>query len=535
MIGSDKIIKDLPEVEYLTFDNKQISSFCGQVVDLKDIIFKINEFNIININDLVSYLGNTERHIGNNYAKNIIETLEKMNIPRHEFGGKNSIERMSKINTDLKITVNLYTYLDEFYIEKKYKIGSDVKKTYIKILNPELVGTGNLSTSLILKATYFYKENDKFKTKNVCFKVYPLEIYNQPQYSGLGANNIDNLKTISKYIAVREGLIGCWVNTHLLNKNLYAHPITNTIMSVTDIFFTKGKNLEFGKNIEDGTGLPFTYEQLKTKIYNLTTIKQKYGKNWVNNNLETKDIWKEKIAKKQYGYIEMEPIDYTLSDIIDKKLFTLDMLFEIIYTKLCLQIIGNVTTPDDHSDNIMTSLCSNVRKYIIKSRGHEFNFFISDPNKIKYIDLERTDILYNRNYLDGRTAFVKYYNGYFNTTIKGYTDAQEKIYGDMIISALFRNQLNLNRFCEFMNKILPDKYTDESLYVNKIIEEYYLDLDVLDDTLKLNMLFQPRAATDISKGIPYKLWNGTLEFPPLPIVSTVPVVGGNKQMYKLKI
>ena len=85
---------------------------------------------------------------------------------------------------------------------------------------------------------------NEYKTKNVCFKVYPLNIYNQPQYAGLKKNNMKDLTVISKYITIREGLIGCWVNTHLLNRNLFSKPITNTIMGVTDIFFANGKNLE---------------------------------------------------------------------------------------------------------------------------------------------------------------------------------------------------------------------------------------------------------------------------------------------------
>jgi len=288
----------------------------------------------------------------------------------------------------------------------------------------------------------------------------------------------------------------------------------------------------------DGTGLPFTYEQLKTQNYNLVELKKKFGKMWLKNNLDTEINWEVNIGKNQYGYVEMEPIDYTLRDLISDKKFTLDMFFEIIYTKLCLQIIGNVITPDDHAENVMTSLCSNVRKYIIKSRGHEYKFFISDPNKIKYIDLERTDIVKDRNYLSAETAFYWHYN---KEHVRGYSSNEDKTYADIIMITLFNNtpnqRFNLNRFCEFMHKILPDKYTDESLYVNKPIEEYYLDMDVLDNTIQPNMLFQPRS-TDIPKGNPYKLWNGTLEFPPLPTVApltSVTVVGGDKQKYKLKI
>ena len=123
-----------------------------------------------------------------------------------------------------------------------------------------------------------------------------------------------------------------------------------------------------------------------------------------------------------------------------------------------------------------------------------------------------------------------------------YVNRNDHAICEIIMDKLFGiTKLNLNRFCEFMYKVLPDKYIDESLYVNKPIEEYYLDLDVLDDTLKPNMLFQPKP-TNIPKGTHYKLWNGKLEFPllrsttvTLPRAIVPVIVGGNKQMYKLKI
>ena len=375
MTDSDTIIKDLPNVESLTFNYKQWSSFCTQVEGIKDKVFEINEKNIDNINYLVGYIGNMERYIRRyDYTSEIHHQLQSFNLPFPD--GEHSIKKIKQLLGSLQITVNLYKFNDEFYIEKKNRIGTKTTKTYFKLIEPKLFGTGNLSTSLILKASYVFNDGGNFKTKNVCLKVYPLDIYHQPEYNILSNNNKTDLIDIAKFITIREGLIGCWVNTHLLNIKLFKYPITNTIMGVTDIFFANGKNLETGQKLKDGTGLPFTYEQLKTENYNLTKIKNKDGKNWLNNYLVDNTDWFDKIANKQYGYIEMEPIDYTLRDLMRKRLFTLDMLFEIIYTKLCLQIIGNVTTPDDHSENIMTSLCYNVRKYIIKSRGHEFKFFI---------------------------------------------------------------------------------------------------------------------------------------------------------------
>jgi len=540
MTDSDKIISDLPNVESLTFNYIQWSSFCGQVESAKDKVFEINEKNIDNINWLVRYIGDMERHNGvYDYTTKIREKIKDFNKPIFP-DGTHSMNKIRDLIKSLNITVNLYKFNNEFYIEKKnrimFLIGDKIEKKYFKLIESKLLGTGNLSTSLILKASYAFNDHGNFKTKNVCLKVYPLDIYHQPQYNirsdRISNNNKKDLIDISKYITIREGLIGCWVNTHLLNKKLFSFPITNTIMGVTDIFFANGKNLEVGEQLKDGTGLPFTYEQLKTEKFNLTNIKFKYGKNWLNNYLDDITVWQDNIAKKEYGYIEMEPIDYTLRDLIEKRLFTLDMLFEVIYTKLCLQIIGNVITPDDHTNNIMTSLCYNVRKYIIKSRGHEFKFFISDPNKIKFIDLERTNMVKDRNRLSEETAFIDH-EEYRGTC----SNPDHNKITEIIMNTLFGLQgypkLNLNRFCEFMYKMLPDKYIDETLYVGKPIEEYYLDLDVLDDTLKPNMLFQPQP-TNIPKGNAYKLWNGTLEFPPLTTAPAL-VVGGNKQLYKLKI
>ena len=174
MTDSDTIIKDLPNIEVLTSNYTQFSSFCSQVEKLKDDIFKINEKNVVNINDLVLFIGNTERHIRYNYAKEIRNLLELFNRNDTFGDGENSINKMKEIIGKLNITVNLYRYLDEFYIEKK-KRGEP--KTYIKLIDCKLFGTGNLSTSLILKATYLFNINNEYKIGEIYTNININDIY----------------------------------------------------------------------------------------------------------------------------------------------------------------------------------------------------------------------------------------------------------------------------------------------------------------------------------------------------------------------
>lgn len=525
MSNSD-IIRDFPKIDFLLADYTPLSSFCSQLITIKDDIFKINEIRGNDVGNLVYPLGQGEReHDG----RIINEKLEKINYLMPIFNVKN-IEHLNektktkeKISTidytkiildKLKITVKLYELNNEFYIEKKNMGPSGINKLYLKLTNTKLIGTGALSISLIVKTQYIYKLGDEFKIKNVCFKIYPLDIFREEPYaSKLLKNKQSDLNIISKYITIREGLVGCWVNANLLNKKLFEYPITSTIMGVSDIFFANGSNINDKSDPsykDDKTGLPFTYEQLLIENNNLRKIRKKYGKNWLNNNLETYDLWKKNIGNAQYGYVEMEPVEYTLNELCEKHLFSLDLYFECLYTKLCLQVIGNVSTPDDHLENIMTVLCPNVRKYIIKSRGKEYNFFINDMNKIKFIDLERTNILENRNIFVASTSFFRRGTQQF---LLDYTqNPEEKKYIE-IINHTFVTIFNftIDKFCEFMFKLLPDKYTNEALYVDKKIETYYLDLDIDESKLIPDMLFQPRA-TDILRSPPYKKWSGRLEF-----------------------
>jgi hypothetical protein len=513
MSDMNDIKLSFPKIDFLAQDYSPLSSACNQLIVIKDDIFKINQKHMNNINSLVYNIGNAERtkdpNKRNNFINEIPKNIQFYNTKDMESlkppGSKiSAIDYIKSILTNTYITFNLYELNNEFFIEKKK---SKTEKIYIKMINTHLIQTGNLSISLILKTTYIYKIGDAYKMKNVCLKVYPFDIFkNEPYATNISTNNMNDLNVLSKYITIREGLVGCWINTHLLNKNLFAHPITNTIMAVSDLFFANGKNLNVGADPTVKNSLPFTYDQMVLQNKNWTKIKGEFGKNWVNNFLESKALWKT-VAYKQFGYIEMEPVDYTLDELIKKKLFSLDLFFECLYTKLCLQVIGNVETPDDHINNIMTSLCLNVRKYTIKSRDKEYIFYIDDINKIKFIDLERTTILKNRNIFSQNTAFYSYIYEYKDGT----SNTVDKDYIKIIYDEIWEKKLELDRFCEFMNKVLPEKYTDGSLYVDKQIEEYYLDLDIDESRLIPNMLFTPRS-TDILREKHYKSWSGRLEF-----------------------
>ena len=520
---SDTIIKEFPQIYSSNVDFVPISSNCNKLENNKKDILKINDIYYKNISKIVEYIGSHQRYSSHirldDVYTNIDTNLKVFDQINTEFG-KTGLGKIKELIGNLNITTNLYEYENDFYLEKKIRMADNsIKKTYIKILNVELLGTGDLSFSLILKILYGYNDEGKIKTKEMCVKVYPLNIGDY--YRALSNNIKNDIRDISKYIVIREGIVGCWVNNNLLIQKLFRYPITNTIMSVSDIYFVNGKKLNMGKHLENGNGLPFKYNELKLQNYDLIKKRNKLGKRWLSDYILTEDDWKKNISNKEYGYIEMELVKYTLGDLLDKKQFNLDLLFEIIYTKLCLHIIGNVYTLDDHRDNIMVVPCANTRQYIIKCRNTEYNFFITHQYKIKYIDLERVMICVNRNILFNNTSFERYYFAAHPTAgipayNEGFFNPGSKFYGDEIMKKIFKERCSIDEICDILHKILPDNYTDSSQYIGMDIEKYYLDLDKPDSELLDYMLIKPEPG-HISRYPYFKPWSGTLEFPPITV------------------
>jgi hypothetical protein len=520
---SDTIIKEFPKVYSSKVDYVPISSNCNKLETNKNDILKINDIYYKNISDIVSYIGSEQRYsypdtieTKENIHRFVDQEIRQFHIHNSELG-KSCLKKIKELINNTHINVNLYEYGNDFYLEKKIILADNsIKKTYVKILNVELLGTGDLSFSLILKILYAYNDEGKIKTKEMCIKVYPLDIGDY--YPLFSQNMKSDIHDIYKYIVIREGLVGCWVNNNLLVKKLFRYPVTNTIMSVSDVYFVKGKKLNMGKHLENGNGLPFKYDELMLQNYDLVENKKKRGKKWLNENLIKQNDWETKISPKEYGYIEMEVVKYTLGYLIDKQEFNLDLLFEIIYTKLCLNIIGNVYTVDDHRDNIMVVPCTKVRQYIIKCRNTEYNFFIDYKYKIKFIDLERVKIYENRNILFHNTAFERYYfDSHPTAGIEAYNTgfvAEQVVYADVIMKNIFKQKCTIDAICDILVKYLPSQYTSIVGNTGVNIEKYYLDLDKPDSELLEYMLIKPEP-THIPRYPYYKSWSGILEFPPV--------------------
>jgi hypothetical protein len=505
---SDVIITKLPkELLSIVNDYKSPSSNCDKLREktMETQIININKNFFDKINAIIFYVGTYERSPRMNLDHRINDDLDY--IKQTSINGKKGFDIIKEdIIGKLHITTNLYSYKDDFYLEKKIIEPGVTKTNYFKIIKSELVGTGNLSTSLILRLKTSYNEGGLIKNRDICIKVYPLDIYDIHKSKRiLSVNKTDRMKMLSKYIVIREGLIGCWVNKNLLKPHLFPNPITDTVMNVSDTYFVNGKNLDDGKHIEVGNGLPFSYDKLKTILYDYETIKGKRMKRWLSTNLNDKTNWMQNIANKQYGYIEMEPLLYTLNDLYAKStIVDENIIFEIIYTKLCFHMIGNFSTPDDHSENIMLTLDDDIREYNIKSRNTVYKFFIDSKLKIKYVDLERIEKLDDRNHLNDKDCFP----AYFNIDDDNYLNTTNPTFLDLLVKKIFKT--NILNICDELYKMLPDTITDENLYVGKQTKKFYLDLDKSDTDYEPSMLFDLSSIPPRNK--PYKEWNGKLEF-----------------------
>jgi len=520
---SNEIIIKLPmNINYYKREYESISDFCQNLIALKDNIFVVNEYLFNQINAFVGTIGNYERNTGNlnELNKNIKDIYED---PRY------TIITDIILNLTPKITTNLYSYKNNYYLQKKNKLTGSLITYYQKILKTNIFMTGNLSTSIILNMTYSYNIGDQIKIKEVIVKVYPInlaKIYNKnsPIYP------IAKFEQISKYIFIREAMIGCWVNNQLLIKKIGFNndlPITGTIMSVSDAYFINGISLDEVEQ-KKSYGLPFSYLDFKItmehdKIFN--SIAPKLNKRWLLNSTDNQFLYENNISLNQYGFIEMEEVQYTLQDLLDKNMFDINMFFEIIYTKLCLFFIGNVDCVDDHANNIMLITTNKIRRYTIKIRNAEYKFIIKNFLQIKYIDLERFDKCPNRNIFPKDSAFIDYFNAYSNHFDKIY----DKKIAQKIVN-LLKNNFPLNNLCEILSMYLPETLTSpisESDEIN--CEDYYLNLDTIDAVISENTLFKLEPAS--YRKVPFKIWNKTLQFGPLyqrPVI----VVGGGKQTYK---
>ena len=485
------------------------SDFCEQLMGIREQILGLNDKYFDNINKFVGNIGQYERKEPNYTLAQLSYILK--NLPS-QFP---QIRNEMKVIDQIKITTKLTEYNGDFYLEKKRRDGKNLTTIYPKILDASIIRTGNLSTAVIMRLLYSYKDElNNIITRNVLVKVYPLEL--NRTYDRVVQSDSDVFKAVSRFIFIREALIGCWISINLLSNksNNNRIPTTGTIMCVNDSYFVVGKRVRKTDlyREENYYGLPFTFDQYNNILDDdkIRNNPPEINKRWLTDHRGSIEEWESNVARRQYGYIEMEEASFSLEQLINKNQFTLGMFVEIIYTRLCMAYIGNVGIADDHANNIMVRRTSKIRKYIIKRRNTEYNFYIPDTLQIKYIDLERFNPYDNRNFFMIPVMDGSFYR-YFKPNYAPHMPQPDRDIATEIFDLMIGDYNKIDLFAELMWRALPDKYLNENLYrdrPNDIIS-FYLDLDKMDGELAPNMLrklSKEQLLLPLQK--PYRLWNG---------------------------
>jgi hypothetical protein len=496
--------------------SSHLSNTCSQLNETKmrkSLVYASNTF-LNYINNFVSYIGTLERQTADysshdRYFAAMIAILNAIELTKPD----SFFQRVKKINDALKINVNVENKGGKFFIEKKKKIGSTVIKTKHELFECSLFGAGNLSPTIILKLNYanFNEDKNEVSIINVVAKTYPItaHLINHHSKHITDPELQTRFTDMMKFMYYREALIGCWVRDNLLINTGTSKKKTATFMCVNDTYIVKGLPLSKKK-------LAFENKNMKNHKYWLTDYLNapagKYPKNMLTESL--------------FGVIEMEKVDMTLQDFLNKgSLFGFGMLFEIMYSKLVLSFYGNVYMLDDHFENIMVKATDRIRKYIITYRNSKYVFFVDNNCIIKYIDLERFEKVSDREeYMDvASDVFLSSTYGlsykYEKDTASVATDFFDHV----------RKYPNVSMFCELMYKFMPDRMTNPDLYIGKeeFIDEYEIDLDIPDDKLEENFL-SSKLPTDKSRAMTFKIWNN--DDPDLLLKGIVQTGSGFKSM-----
>jgi hypothetical protein len=221
------------------------------------------------------------------------------------------------------------------------------------------------------------------------------------------------------------------------------------------------------------------------------------------------------ILNMKYGSFEMMKIDGTLDDLIDENKLDLSLIFEYLYSKVICAFIGRVIFTDDHFGNVAYRTVRHARHYHIKSKNIQYDFYMSDPNMIQFIDLERyvfnygpfdiytnsalkkvSDKDFNPNKFKLNDAFESIENTYksnnyiFDKGISTLRNKKEVTSDNFIVSDEYYPMLDIindstfgyiDTFCVIMNKSLPNSYKTPPKNVR--IEHYSIDLD--DNSLRV--------------------------------------------------
>jgi len=445
-------------VEYKTICDGITSDRCSSLIINKNPIMKLNNDKLNQINNFVGALGNYERGSG------IISNIEPY-IKDDVIFGKEFFDDITKINFDVQKRISRNFVYDNgtYYIERTTK-SRDPNNTKLNIqrtdtiLKSDFFGTGNVSVSVLfnfLIKTGTTATNKDIIIGDVILKIYPLQLHNHMGYESLLENRKNSrsvnekmkkrLENLMKIVFYKEALINCYIK-----DNIIIPKISNTFVCTNDIYIAKG--------------LPISYPFYQfTELMDEGKTSKKLVKRW----LKTPNInmFEEVFKDSNFGFIEMEKADITLHSINILHKFDLGMLFEILYTKLCLAHVCNIYITDDHFNNIMVKFTEKIRKYVITRRGTTYTYYITNNYQIKYIDMERFDNCSDRNiFLDTTTDILyNYYYPYKYSeygTISCYDPYEQQIAAYMF-SRLGSLQLNnIDTFCDFMNRCLPSKYLE---------------------------------------------------------------------------
>lgn len=428
------------------------SNGCQILIEKKDQIFAINNKYIKDIEIITGIIGNYERYNSSNMA-----------------GLGDYFDKDAGIDEDLRKMVTqsdlglIHNFENGFIIKKKmdYVSRKPLKKSYT-LVSSEMFGTGNLSISLLLGLKY--TDEDTGIIYDSIAKIYPINFLNivdhNKDYQKIfnGEKRRERFHRFFNFMFMREGLIGCWIKKYLLDTN-----VSPTFACIYDSYKIKGLMID------------------KDKFAKAVTLnKEKFNKKWIRD-IDNKDIenyWEQKISTTHFGYIEMEKMDYTLYDFMqnDRGIFDLDIIFEILYSKLVLMFYGNVYMLDDHANNIMLQKTDIIRHYQITRRKTTYNFYIRYPYLVKYIDFERFGEVSDRNiFIHPTDVFMRYFDAYY---MKFFSQPELPIAKYIFTELKNPRQATVNNFCELMVRCLPERFTNPDYYIGRNIQKYSINLDI---------------------------------------------------------
>jgi hypothetical protein len=246
-----------------------------------------------------------------------------------------------------------------------------------RIVSMNIFGSGAASPTILMDVV---KQEGPNEVAPLIVKFIPLQFVHHYSYLPLDFQTEDNIfkfiEAPSYALYFKEAWMYCFTKNHI---NKY----TPTFTCVGECNIIHGFPV---KSLDDLQSMYSVYQndrmsQGKTVPY----------KKWFDLlvNPVTPHIERDAIMNMYYGSFEMRKIDGTLEQLIPDKQFDLSLLFEYLYAKVVCAFVGRVVFTDDHFGNVAYRKVRHVRHYRITSRNIIYNFYMSNPNMIQFIDLER--------------------------------------------------------------------------------------------------------------------------------------------------